>query len=187
MAFAAFSITRASAQDDVDVSSGTRLESVMAAVRARDAKAAPALAARFAGETNAAVRAAIVRGVAVLSPAGGAALAKTALSDPQPAVRLAGAESLARAQDAAAVPDLAAALAGETNAGVRHTIAFWLGSFKTPAARAALAQALGSDPDPNVRVQAALSLQRHGTSAARAALKAGRSDSDERVRRIAGE
>lgn len=164
-----------------------RVEAVQAAVRAKNAAAAPALAAGFAAEPSPAVRAALVRGVAALDPVRGAALAKAALTDPLPVVRLAAAEALALSSGAAAVPDLVAALAAETNAGVRHTIVFWLGSFKTPAARAALAQALGNDADPNVRVQAARALQRHGTPAAKNALKGAQTDSDPRVRAIADE
>jgi len=186
MAFAAFAITRADAQG-VDVSSGTRLESVMASIRARDPKAAPALAAQFGSETQPGIRAWLVRGVAGLDAAGGAVLARKALSDASPLVRMAAAEALAKADGAKAVPDLAAALAGEKNAGVRHNIVSWLGEIKTAASRAALQQALAGDSDPNVRVQAARSLQRHGSSVARSAVKNAKNDPDPRVRAIANE
>lgn len=176
------------AAQDVGVDDPTaRMEAVSTAVRARDPKAAVAMVAGYQDEKSPAVRAALVRGVAVLDPVRGGVLAQTASSDLQPSVRLAAAEALAKSQGTASVPALVAALNAETNAGVRHTIIFWLGTFKTAAARAALAQALGTDSDPNVRLQAARSLQRHGTKAARAALAAGKNDSDSRVRSIADE
>lgn len=180
---------RAHAQDSAPAATdpAVRIEAVQAALRAKDASAAPDFAASYAGEAVPSVRAALVRGVAALDPVRGGVLARAALTDPQPIVRLAAAESLAQSQGAASVPDLVGALAEETNAGVRHTIVFWLGSFKTAVARAALAQALAEDKDPNVRLQAARSLQRHGTTAARNALNAAKTDADKRVRAIANE
>ena len=180
------SITRANAQG-VDVSSTTRLESVMASIRARDPKAAHGLAAQYDSEAQPGIRAWLVRGAARLDAPRGALLARKALSDASPVVRMATAEALAGADGAKAVPDLTAALAGEKNAGVRHNIVFWLGQIKTPASRAALQQALAADADPNVRIQAARSLQRHGSAAARKSVKDAKNDRDARVRAIADE
>ncbi|HXT01857.1 MAG TPA: HEAT repeat domain-containing protein [Elusimicrobiota bacterium] len=187
MACALLAFAPAVAAQDVDTSSTTRLNSVMTIIRARDPRGAADLATSYAAEPRSEIRAWLVRGAAALDPVAGAALAKTALSDPQPVVRLAAAGALAQARGAASVPDLIAALAGESNGGVRSEIVFRLGSFKIAAARAALAQALAGDPDPNVRAQAARSLQRHGTPAARSALKSAKGDIDPRVRSIANE
>ena len=175
------------AAQDVDVSSGTRLESVMALIRARDAKAGPELAARFDAEPQPGIRAWIVRGEGVLKAAEGPALFKKALGDTSAIVRLAAVDALAQTVGPSSVADLNAAMAVETSAGVRHTIASWLGTFKTAASRTALQQALTGDKDPNVRVQAARSLKQHGTGAARQALKAAKNDPDGRVRGIANE
>lgn len=163
-----------------------RVAAVQAATAARDHGRVAEFSDDFASEPSPRVRAALVRAVATLDPVKGGILAKAAMADSQPFVRMAGAEALAQTQGAASVPDLAAAFATERNAGVRHSIAFWLGAFSTPAARSALAQAL-ADADPNVRLQAARSLQRHGNSAARSALKAAKNDSDPRVRGVANE
>ncbi|MDE2510367.1 MAG: HEAT repeat domain-containing protein [Elusimicrobia bacterium] len=187
MAFAAFAFAPAAAAQGVDVSSGTRLESVMASIRARDPKAGPDLAARFDAEPEPGIRAWIVRGAAVVKAPQGPALFKKALGDPSALVRLAAAEAMAQTQGAAAAGDLAAALASEANAGVRHTIAFWLGTMKVPAAEAALSAALSGDADANVRAEAARSLKRTGGRAARRDLKRGKNDADARVRAIADE
>jgi HEAT repeat protein len=180
------SITRAGAQG-VDVSSTTRLESVMASIRARDPRAVPGLAAAFGAETEGSIRAWIVRGAAALGAPQGPALFQTALQDPSPLVRMAAVEALAKTQGAKAVPDLAAALAAETNAGVRHAIVAGLGSIRTAASAAALRQALTGDNDPNVRIQAARSLRRHGSAAAKQAVRDAKNDRDARVRAIANE
>lgn len=164
-----------------------RLDAVDAAVRSRDAKAASALIANFSSEPTPAVRAALVRGVARLDGSRGGALARVALLDSQPFVRMAAAEALVQSQGDGAVGDLIAALGSETNDGVRHAIVGWLGGFKTAAARMALQQAISSDPNPNVRLQAARSLKRQGTPAARTALDTAKLDSDVRVRKIANE
>jgi hypothetical protein len=186
MACAAFAGPRAAAAQDVDVSSATRLESVMASIRARDPKAAPGLAAGFASEPQAGIRAWILRGVAALAAPQGPALFQAGLQDPSPLVRLAAAEALAKTGGAAAVADLSAALAGEKNPGVRHTIVAELGSIKTAASAAALQQALSSDPDAVVRIEAARSLRRHG-GAAKRSVKNAKNDGDARVRAIANE
>ncbi len=187
MACAAFvSVARAGAQG-VDVSSGTRLEAVMASIRARDPRAGADLAARFDAEPEPGIRAWIVRGAAVIKAPQGPALFKKALGDPSALVRLAAVEAMAQAQGAAAAGDLASALTGETSAGVRNTIVFWLGTMKVPAAEAALSGALTGDADANVRVQAARSLKLTGGSAARRDLKQGKKDADARVRAIADE
>ena len=170
---------------DVSASSATRLESVMAIMRARDPKAAPRLAARFDGETQPAIRAWLVRGAAALDARRGAVLARKALQDANPMVRLAAAEALAKADGVKAVADLSTALAGEKNPGVRHGIVARLGAIKSPAAVAALQSALSGDPDPSVRLQAARSLQRQGTAPALQAVKNAAKDADPRVRAIA--
>ncbi|MDE2141255.1 MAG: HEAT repeat domain-containing protein [Elusimicrobia bacterium] len=175
------------AAQGVDVSSTTRLDGVMASIRARDPKAGADLAARFDAEPAAGIRAWIVRGEAALKAPQGPALFKKALADASPLVRAAAAEALAQSQGAVAVPDLAAALAAEANAGVRLTITFWLGTMKTPASSSALGRALVGDADANVRVQAARSLKQHGTREARRALKAAKGDQDERVRGVVNE
>ena len=187
MACALFAFAPVAAAQGVDVSSTTRLEGVLASIRARDPKAAPGLIAQFAVETEPGIRAWIVRGTAGLDVPTGAVLARKALSDASALVRMAAAEALVKADGPDAVADLAAALAGETNAGVRHNIVSWLGSIKTGAARAALQQALAGDSDPNVRIQAARSLQRLGSAAAKKAVKAAKNDPDPRVRAIANE
>ena len=178
---------RAAAFPAVDASSSTRLEAVMASIRARDPQGAPALASRFAGETEPSIRAWILRGTAALDAARGAALARTGLQDPSPLVRMAAVEALAAASGADAVADLSALLdGGEANPGVRHAAVSALGSIKTPASAAALQKALGEDADANVRVQAARSLRRHGAAGKRAA-RGARNDQDGRVRAIANE
>ena len=187
MACAAFAFVPRAGAQSVDVSSTTRLESVMASIRARDPKAASGLAVRFDAETQPGIRAWLVRGVAALDSPHGAALARKALQDASPLVRMAAAEALAGVDGAKAVADLSAALAGEKNAGVRNNIVFWLGSIKSPASAAALQAALAGDSDSNVRVQAARALQRHGTRSARQAVKNAKNDSDARVRAIANE
>ena len=187
MACALFAFAPAAAAQGVDVSSTTRLEGVLASIRARDPKAAPGLIVQFAVEPEPGIRAWILRAVAALKAPQGPALFQTGLRDGSPLVRMAAVEVLAGAQGAAAVPDLAAALAGEANAGVRNTIVFWLGTIKTPASTAALRQALSADADPNVRVEAARSLKQQGTGSARQALRAARGDSDARVRGIVDE
>lgn len=186
MACAVFAVSRAGAQG-VDVSSTSRLESVMNVIRARDPKAGHELAARFDVETEPVIRAWIVRGAAVIKAPQGPALFERGLADSSPQVRLAAAEAMAQARGAAAAADLTAALAGEPNAGVRSAIAFWLGTMPTPAAEKGLRQALLGDANANVRAQAARSLKRTGGSAARRDLKRGRSDADARVRAIADE
>lgn len=187
MACALFAGIGSLAAQGVDVSSGTRLESVMASIRARDPLAGPDLSARFDTEPQAGIRAWIVRGLVVLKAPQGPSLFKAALRDSSPLVRQAAVEALAQTQGVAAVPDLAAALAAESNAGVRNSIVFWLGSFKTTASATALQGALSGDADANVRVQAARSLKRQGTSGAKKHLKGGKSDRDARVRAIANE
>lgn len=182
MACALFVGAGAAAAQDVDVSSTTRLDSVMASIRARDPKAVPDLAARFAAEPVASIRAWIVRGVASLGGSPDPSFFRLALQDSSAMVRMTAAQALAQTQGASAVADLSAALAGEINAGVRHAIVAELGAIKTPASVAALQQALAGDADPNVRIQAARSLKQHGTRAARHALKAAKDDKDERVR-----
>lgn len=177
----------AAVAQSVDVSSTTRLDSVMTSMRARDPKAVPDLAARFAVEPVASIRAWIVRAVSRLDAKGGLALLESGLQDRNPEVRIAAAEALGKLGGAEAAADLAAALGAETNSGVRAGIAFWLGTFKDAASALALGQALAADPDPNVRVQAAQSLKRYGTRAARQALKAAKGDKDERVRGAADE
>jgi hypothetical protein len=186
MACALFAVTRACAQG-VDVSSTTRLESVMTSIRARDPKAASGLAAQFDSEIQPGIRAWIVRGAAILSARRGATLARKALQDASPLVRMAASEALANADGVKAVPDLTAALAAEKNAGLRDNIVFWLGSINSPAAVAALQSALAGDSDPNVRVQAARALQRQATGPARRAVKNAKKDPDSRVRAIANE
>lgn len=187
MACALIALSGAAAAQGVDVSSGTRLESVMASIRARDQKAGADFAARFDAEPEPGIRAWIVRGEGVLKAPQGPALFKKALGDSSALVRLAAAEAMAQVQGAAAAGDLAAALASEANAGVRHAIVFWLGTMKVPAAEAALSGALSGDADANVRVEAARALKRHGTRGARRALKAAKGDRDERVRGVADE
>ena len=186
MACASLAVTRAGAQG-VDVSSTTRLESVMTSIRARDLGAVPDLTSRFAAEPEADIRAWIVRGVAFLGAPQGPALFRTALRDSSPVVRMAAAQALAQTQGAKAAAELAAALTGESSGGVRHAIVESLGSIKTAASAAALRAALAGDADPNVRIQAARSLQRQGTAAAKRAVKAAKNDPDARVRAIANE
>jgi HEAT repeat protein len=172
----------------VAVSSSTRLEAVMVSIRARDPRAGAGLAAQFAAEPQAGIRAWIVRGVAQLKAPEAPALCRTALQDRSALVRLAAVEALADASGPDAVADLAAVLEGETNAGVRHAAVERLGAIATPASEAVLAQALNGDEDANVRVQAARSLQRHGSASARRALRAAAgADADAGVRRAAGE
>lgn len=187
LACALFAGAGAAAAQGVDVSSATRLDSVMASIRARDPKAVPDLAARFAAEPVASIRAWIVRAAGRLDAKGGLALFESGLQDQSPEVRIAAAEALGKLGGPRAAADLAAALGAETNSGVRASIAFWLGTFKDAASAAALGQALAADPDPNVRVQAAQSLKQHGTRAARQALKAAKGDKDERVRGLTHE
>jgi len=177
----------AAVAQSVDVSSTTRLNSVMAFMRARDPKAVPDLAARFAVEPVASIRAWIVRAVSRLDAKGGLALLESGLQDQNPEVRIAAAEALGKLGGAEAAADLAATLGTEISPGVRASIAFWLGTFKDAVSAAALGQVLASDPDSNVRVQAARSLKQQGTRAARQALKAVKDDRDERVRGIADE
>jgi HEAT repeat protein len=186
MACALLSCVGRAAAQSVAASSGTRLEAVMASIRARDPQAVPALTAQFAGEPQPSIRAWIVRGVAALGAPQGPALFQSALQDSSPLVRMAAVEALAKSSGAGAVPDLTALLAAENNAGVRHAAAAALGSIKTPASAAALQQALGEDADPNVRIQAARSLRRHGAAGKRAA-KGARNDQDPRVRAVANE
>jgi hypothetical protein len=171
----------------VAVSSTTRLETVMTAIRTHDRKAARGMSAQFDAEAVPGIRAWLVRGAAGLDAPRGAALARKALKDPSPLVRLAAVEALAQTDGAKAVPDLTAALAGEKSQGVRHGVVFWLGQLKTPAAETALESALAGDADPNVRIQAARSLKHHGTPAARQAVKNAKNDRDPRVRAIANE
>ncbi|MDE2141054.1 MAG: HEAT repeat domain-containing protein [Elusimicrobia bacterium] len=187
LAYALVAGAEAAAGQGVDVSSTTRLDGVMASIRARDPKAGADLAARFAGEAEPGIRAWIVRGEAVLKAPQGPTLFKRALADASPLVRAAAVEALAQSQGAAVAPDLAVALTSETNAGVRLTIAFWLGTMTTPASSSALGRALAGDADANVRVQAARSLKQHGTREARRALKAAKDDQDERVRGVVNE
>lgn len=176
----------------VDVSSATRLERVMASIRARDPREAAPLAESFASEPRPEIRAWVLRGAVRLDPRAGAILAKTALSDPDPVVRLSAVQALGETVGAAAVPALGAALVSETAVGVRQAIVFWLGGSSSGDAVAVVAKALASDPDPNVRAEAAQALDLLGRSvrgsarsSARQALKKARQDPDERVRRLA--
>lgn len=184
MACALFGGAGAAAAQGADASAAARLDNVLAAVRARDPKAAPDLAARFVVEPVGSIRAWIVRGVSRLDAKGGLPLFESGLQDRDPEVRIAAAEALGKLGGAKAAADLAAALDAEAGAGVRATIAFWLGTFKDAASAAALGRALAADPDPNVRVQAAHSLKRVGTSRAGSELEKGSKDPDERVRRV---
>ena len=168
MACAAFAAGPAAAQSvaassttQVDTSSTTRLESVMAVIRARDPLAGPGLAARFDAESQPAIRAWIVRGVAALGAPRGERFFRRALRDPSALVRLAAVEASAKSAGAQAVPELSAALAAETNAGVRHGIMAALGAIDTPESAAALQSAQTGDRDANVRAQAAQGLRQH--------------------------
>jgi HEAT repeat protein len=169
----------------VSASSATRLEGVLGSIRARDPQAAPGLADQYDTEKQPAIRSWIVRGVATLDGRRGADLARRALQDPHPQVRLAAAEALVNADGEKAVPDLVAALAGEKNAGVRNGIVIWLGGLKSPAVVAALAKILSGDQNSDVRLQAAVQLKRNGSTDAKQAVKNAGKDSDKRVRALA--
>lgn len=143
----------------------------------------PDLAARLSIETDKTVR----QGLAVaLANLGLPALSQlqTALTDRQAEVRLEAAGGLGRIGTPAAAASLLARLEAEPEAGVRHTILFWLGELKNTASVPALDRALG-DGDPNLRAQAARSLGAIGTPAAKAAAGKAAKDTDPKVRKVA--
>jgi HEAT repeat protein len=164
-----------------------RIEAIQASIRSRDLSATGRLIAAFDAEPAPSVRAWIVNALSALDPAQGLALFEKSLSDPEAEVRGAGVRALGALGGPRAAADLTAALAVEKAAGVRHALAFWLGTFKGDSSVEALDKALGADPNPNVRVQAASSLKWIGTEKARKRLKKAESDPDERVRRISHE
>lgn len=177
---------------DLGLSSSARLDAADQAIRTRNVGFAGAMIAGFAREPRAGVRAAMIRAVANLKPAGTQLFLSQALQDSSALVRQAAAAALGERGDAAAVSALASLLASEPDSGVRMTAAFWLGFGPNPggsAAVSALSRILASDRDPNVRLQAAQSLARIaslGSSSARSALKTARNDADPRVRAAAG-
>jgi len=164
-----------------------RIEAIQASIRARDFAAAGGLLSAFNMEPAPSARAWIVDAVGALAPAKGLALFEKALSDRDAEVRGAAVQALGALGGPRAAADIAAALAAEKNPGLRHAMAFWLGTFKDDASVEALDKALGSDPVASVRLQAAHSLKWIGTENAKRRLKKAASDPDARVRGLGHE
>ncbi len=119
---------------------------------------AAGLAEQIVQESDAALRAEIVRTLAVYPTDQGKRILRHALEDVDPQVRMAACEAWGKMSDPEAVALLGETLQTDTDTDVRLAAAKALGRMRAPAAAAALAPAL-SDADPAMQYRATLSLR----------------------------